>query len=343
MAVGDQGSAVVHSYVAVGKEGTFATYASATTSIEALSCSFRTDVKSMKLDHLFVNRGNARRVALEKEVKGTLEQYLHPQESVLLLANALGGQISSTAQTNSTLHSISAGDFKNSIASLSFNVRKGGSATPGPFTWRYQGGRCNVLKIVGEVGQPVKCTYDFIFQDATLQSDDISAILSLSSVMPFTFVNGTFQYGGSEGALASEQIQGFELTINNNLKSDKDARSLGTNTVAILPATKREVELKVTQRFDTTTTWNRFIQATEGAISLNFSGAALVAGTTASEYFFTMNIRLPRVVNVTGDPDLKSSGDILSAEISYDVLIDNPSTSTGREIGLTIRNSTASY
>lgn len=343
MAVGDQASAVVGSYVAVGKEATFASYASASTAIEALSCSFRTDVKSMKLDHLFVQRGYARRVALEKEVKGTLEQYLHPQESVLLLANALAGQVSSTAQTNSTLHSISAGNFQNSIASLSFNVRKGGASGPGPFTWRYQGGRCNVLKISGEVGQPVKCSYDFIFQDATQVSDDIANILSLSTVQPFTFVNGTFKYGGSEGAVSAEQIQSFELTINNNIKSDKEARSLGTNTVAVLPATKREIDLKVTQRFDTTTTWLRFLQATEGAVELAFSGAAIVANTTVSEYFFTMNIRLPRVVNVTGDPELKSSGDILQAEISYDVLIDNPSTATGRDIGLTVRNSTASY
>lgn len=341
MAVGDQANPAVYSYVALSKEATFGTYASASTAIEAISCSFKTDVKHQKLDGMFVQRGFNRRVALEKEVKGTLEQYCHPQESVLLMACAFAGQVSSTSQTNSTLHSISAGNFANSIASLSFNVRKGDS-THG-LTWRYQGGRINSMKMTAEVGQPVKMSYDFIFQDSTQVSDDISAILSISSVQPFTFVNGAFKYGGSEGALNAEPITHFELTVNNGLKADKEARALGTNTIMVLPATKRDIQLKTTQRFDTTTIWNRFIQATEGSIELAFSGAAIVAGTTVSEYFFKMQIRLPRVVQSSGDVELKSSGDILQAELDWDVLVDNPNTTTGRDIGLTIQNSTASY
>lgn len=346
MGVGDLANASVFSYVAVGKEATFATYASATTAVEALQCSFMTSIKSQKIDAMFANRGYYRRVSLERDVKGTLDQYLHPQESVLLLANALAGQISSTAATNSTLHSISTGNFQNSIASLSFNVRKGGAAgnpAVAALTWRYQGGRCNQMKMVADVGQPVKVSYDFIFQDSTQVSDDISAILSLSSVVPFTFIGGTYKYGGSEGAVSQENITHFELTVNNNIKSDKEVRALGTATVMVLPATRREVTLKTTQRFDTTTVYNRFIQATEGAIELAFSGAALVANTTVSEYFFMMNIRLPRVVQKTGDVDLKSPSEILAADLEWDVLLDVPSTSTGRDIGLTIRNTTSSY
>ena len=341
MAVGDQANPVVYSYVALGKEGTFGTYASATTSIEALSCSFKTEVKNQKIDALHLNRGSSHIVFLEKDVKGSLEQYLHPQESVLLLANALAGQVSSTANTNSTLHSISSGDFANSIASLSFNVRKGDATRA--LTWRYHGARCNVLKMTGEIGQPVKCTYDFIFRDSTQVADDINAILSLSSVLPFTFVNATYQYGASEGAVATETIQHFELTINNNLKDDKDSRGLGTNIINVLPATRREITLKTTQRFDTTTSWQRFIQHTQGAIQLDFSGAAIVAATTASEFFFTMNIRLPNVQQLQGDAELKSSKDLLMLETEWAVLLDSPSTSTGRQIGLTVRNSTASY
>lgn len=348
MAVGDGANPAVHSYVALSKEATFASYASASTAIEALSCSFETTFDKMKIDGMVGNRGFTKRVQLGKNIKGTLEQYLHPQESILLLANALGGQVSSTAATNSTLHSISAGDFQNSIASLSFNVRKGAAGggqggQASALTYRFQGGRCNTLKIVGEIGQPVKCSYDFIFQDSTQVSDDIAGILSISSVQPFTFVGGAFKYGGSEGALNAEPITHFELTINNNLKSDKEVRALGTSTVMRLPATRRDISLKTTQRFDTTTVYARFLQATAGSIELAFSGAAVVAATTVSEYFFTMQFRLPNVVQASGDVALKGSGDILAAEIEWDVMIDNPSTSTGRDIGLTVRNSTASY
>lgn len=341
MAVGDQANPVIFSYVATGKEGTFGTYASATTAIEALACSFQVDIKNQRIDALGFNRGYSQVVFLEKEIKGSLEQFMHPQESTLLIANALGGQISSTAQTNSTLHSISAGNFANSIASLSFNVRKGDSTRA--LTWRYLGGRCNVLKIVGDVGQPIKCSYDFLFADATQVADDISGILSLSSVLPFTFVGADYRYGASEGAVATESIQHFELTINNNLKYDKDVRQLGTNTATLIPATRREITLKTTQRFDTTTSWQRFLQHTQGAIELAFSGAAVVAATSASEYFFTMNIRLPNVQQLHGDAPLKSSKDLLMLETDWAVLLDNPSTSTGRDIGVTIRNSTASY
>jgi hypothetical protein len=301
--------------------------------------------KSMKIDSMVGNqRGFTRRVGLDVDVKGSLETYLHPQESVLLLANALAGQISSTAQTNSTVHSISAGNFANSIAALSFNVRKGDS-THG-LCWRYVGGRVNQMKMSAEVGQPVKVTYDMVFLEASLGTDDIGGILSLSSVQPFTFIGGSFKYAASEGAITTsvaEPIVSFELTVNNNIKSDKNSRQLGTATATILPGTRREVSLKTVQRFDTTTVYNRFLQATEGAIELAFSGAAIVANTSASEFFFTMNIRLPRVVQTTGDSDLKSTGDVLTAELEYDVLVDNPSTSTGRDIGLTVVNSTTGY
>ena len=338
MPAGSGGSAVLHSYVALGKEATFGTYNSATTAIEALSCSFKTDIKSQKLDAMFVNRGFARRVALDKEVKGSVEQYFHPQESVLIVANALGGQVSSTVATNSTLHSISTGNFADSIAALSFNVRKGSV-----ITWQYSGGRCNSLKISAQVGEPVKLSADFLFQNSTQVSNDLSALLSISTVAPFVFSGSEFRYGASEGAVVTESVIGFELTINNNLKYDKDVRQLGTNIVQLMPGLKQDIQLKATQRFDTTTTWTRFIQATEGAVILFFSGAAIVASTTTPEYFFTAQFTLPRVVQSTGDPELKGTGDMLTADLEYDVLVDLPATTTGRALGLTIRNSTASY
>jgi hypothetical protein len=46
MAIGDSASPAVQSYIAVGKETSYGTYASATTAIEALSCAFRTEVES---------------------------------------------------------------------------------------------------------------------------------------------------------------------------------------------------------------------------------------------------------------------------------------------------------
>jgi len=342
MPVGGEAKTAVLSYIALGKEGTFGTYASATTAVEAISCTFRTDIESEKLDQIGASRGFSHRVTKGKIVGGTLEQYLHPQESVLLIANALGGALVSNSISGGFAHSVSAGNFDTTTAinQLSFNVRKGES-----HVWRYTGGRCNQLKITGAVGEAVKVSYEFVFKDSTLLSDNIIAILSLSSVNPFTFVDGKFKYSNTESNAAnstnSEPIQSFELTINNNIVSDDDARSLGNITVDVLPPTRRDIQLTVKNRFDTSTTYDRMIQATQGAIELYFEGRA-ISGTAAP--FYAMTIRLPKVYNATGDTEINGSDEILTTEIKYDVLVDNPSpTTTSRDIGITFQNSTASY
>lgn len=338
MAIGDEAKIALQSYVALGKESTFGTYASATTAIAALSCSFRTDIESQRLETFGLTRDFTHRVQLNKVVGGTLEQYCHPQESVLLLATALGGGIATTANTNASTHSLSAGNFDTSPASLSFNVRKGGDIG---HTWRYEGGRINQLTLAAAVGEPVKLTAEVIFQDSTQVSDNIAGNLSISSVAPFIYTQGNFKYSNNETNAAnstnSERIQEFELTINNNFDADA-GRELGSNVPRVIPPKRRDIQLKIVQRFDTTTSYSRFIQATQGAAELFFRGDSVT-----SEYFFDMTIRLPKLFLNSPDPELGGPDEVLSSEIAYDVLNDNPATTTGRAIGVTVVNSTASY
>lgn len=339
MAVGSDGIPAVRSYLAVGKESTFGTYASATTAVAFISSSFKTEIESQKLDQIGINRGFSNRVTLSKTVSGTLETFFHPQESPLLIAAALGGPLVSTASTSAIYHSISAGNFDTTTAiqSLSFNERKGTANV-----FHYQGGRVNVLKLSGSIGEPIMLSAEMVFKDSTLLSDDISNTLTYSAVQPFTFVNGTFRYTNAEASLTStvqEPIQSFELTINNNVISDDNARSLGTITVDILPVTRRSVEFKVTNRWDTTTTYNRFIQATQGAVELRFA----VSSITATDAYQCI-IRLPKVYNITGDTEVAGADEILTSEITYDVVLDgNAATTTSREIGVTIVNTATAY
>ena len=135
MAVGDEAKTAVTSYVALSKESTFGTLASATTAIEAISVTFKTDIVSQKLDTISFTRDFTKRVQLDKTVAGTLEQFLHPEESVLLMASALGGGIVSTSLTSAAIHSLTAGNFNTDVASLSFNVKKGDKI------FRYSGAR----------------------------------------------------------------------------------------------------------------------------------------------------------------------------------------------------------
>lgn len=341
MAVGDSSEAGVRAYVAVGKEGTYGTYTAPSRAVEALSCGFMTEIESEKIDSLGLGkRGSHKRVQKDKKVSGPLEVYVHPQESVLLMANAMGGGIVSTSLTTGAYtHSLSAGNFDTDAASLCFNVRKGST-----HTFRYSGGRVNQMKLTAAVGECVKASFDFIFKDSTITtSDDLQSALSISSVLPFTYVDGNFQYAATEAladtTTAREPIQAFELTLSNGLVSDSPARGLGSSVLQILPATRRNVEFKITQRFDTSTAYNRAIQATSGAVLLKFRSFSI--GST--NQFYEMTISMPKVIYDKADIELKDTGSILQAEIPMTVLVDAPGTTTGKDIAISFVNDVASY
>lgn len=339
MSVGNDSRSSVRSYLAVIKETTWgtnpATGATGMSWLEPVSVSFKTDIVGKKLDALG-NRGFSKRVQLDKTVTGSFEQYLHPQESVLFLACAMGGGIVTSSLTGAYTHSMSVGNLDTSPSSLTFNHRKGES-----HVFIYSGAKVNNLKITGDVGNVVKLSCDFICKDSTSGGTDISSSMSLSSVLPFTYIGGTYRYDKTEASLTStveEKIIGFELEISNALKSDSVSRGLGSNILQVLPPTKREIKFKINQRFDTSTTYDRFIQGTLGAAELIFTGESITA-----EYTHKLTIRLPKLYYNGGDPVVGGAGDVLKSEINFDVLLDNPNTSTGREVGLTVINNISAY
>lgn len=336
---GSSYQAAKDSYAAMLKETTYGTYPATAetgaTYIEFVSNSFKTEIESRKLDTLG-HRSFIKRVQLNKNVAGTMETYLHPVESPLLLMNSLGGSVTTSSLTGAYTHSISAGQMNTTgVNSISFNVKKGDT------TFLYSGGRVNTMKITAAINEPIQVSYDFIFKDSTVGSFDISSSMTLSTALPFTFVDGVFRYNSTESGAATttseEPVIGFELTVNNQLVSDNNARELGSRLLSVLPVTRKMVELTTTQRFDTTTAFDRFIQAAIGAIELKFSGQSIT-----SEYDNEMTIRLPKVYNNTPDPELGSSAEILVSEMSWDVIADT-GTSSGREIGMTVINNVSSY
>lgn len=337
---GSSYQAAIESYVAFFKESAFGTYpvtaATGATFIEFMSNSFKTEIESKRLETLG-HRSFVKRVQLNKNVGGSLETYLHPTESVVPFANAMGGAITTSSLTGAYTHSISAGHMNTTTAinSISFNVKKGDT------TFEYVGGRVNTMKISAKINEPISVSYDFVFKDSTQGSFDQSAAMTLSTVLPFTFANGVFRYAATESAAATttaeEPVIGFELTINNQLVTDETGRQLGSNVLSVLPPTRKSIELTTSQRFDTTTAYSRFIQATIGSIELKFVGASITA-----EHNNEMTIRLPKVQNNTPDPELGSPTEILVSEMAWDVIADT-GTSAGKEIGLTVKNAVASY
>ena len=340
MAVGDGFEAGVHSWIAFFPESTFGTM-SLTGSADLqtahpISIGIKTELNSQKLDQLSVNRGFEGRVQLDKTVGGALETYFHPEESLHFFVNAMGGTFTYTALTTASLFSVSSGQWQSAatITSLSLVAGKGQTNS-----WRYNGGVIGNLKLAAAVGEPAKLTCEFVFRDSSVSStDSLSTHLSFSTLPPFTFVDGVYRYDASEASAgssaANQPIQGFELEIDNGLETDAPARELGSRLLSGRPPGKRrEVKLKVTQRYDTTTTFTKMIQATEGAVELRFLGT-----TISAEYQREVLIRLPRVVLKSGgEPEVKGPG-IIQNDLEFDVLVSGPATTTSRDIGLTWRS-----
>ncbi|HDY90403.1 MAG TPA: hypothetical protein ENH82_20070, partial [bacterium] len=174
MAVGDEAKTGITGYVVHFTEHTFGSFSqsshTAGTAVDFINCSFKTEIESRKLDTFGLQRGNLKRVQLNKSVAGTLEHYLHPHDSPVLLAQALGGGITTSSVSGAFIHSISAGAMTGSQGSLGFNVRKGDTS----FT--YHGGRINSLKISAEVNELVLVSAEFIFKDSSIGATDISSL-----------------------------------------------------------------------------------------------------------------------------------------------------------------------
>lgn len=335
---GSSYQSAIDSYAAFFKETTWGTYPSSgatnATFIEFLSNNFKTEIEGRKLDTIG-NRPFTKRVQLNKTVQGSLETYLHPIESPLLIAQALGGGVITSSLTGAYTHSFGAGLMDTGPTGISFNVKKGDT------TFQYVGGRVNSMKITASINEPVMISYDFVFKDSSQGSFDISSSLSISTLAPFTFVDGVYRYADTETNAATttseEAITSFELTVNNNLISDANARQLGSRILSVLPPTRKNVEFKVTQRFDTTTVYSRFTSATIGAVELKFTGSTITADKN-----YEMTVRMPKVYLNSPDPEIAGPNEILMSEITYDVVADT-GTSSGREIGMTVINNVASY
>lgn len=341
MANGDQARVGVRSALAVRPESTYGTFAVTTSALNPYvptSIGIKTEMVTQKLDELAASqRGYARQVQLDKNVTGGIEGFLHAEESLPFLINAMGGRYTFNSLTSAGDHSISTGNFtaSDTVVSLSVWAQKGEQ-----HSFRYAGGVINNLKISAAVGEPVKMTAEFVFQDSSISTADtaVTLALSFSSARPFTYVDGFFRYAATEGSLTStlnEPIQSFELEINNNLVSDQAARQLGSRLLGVRPPSpRRDVMLKVSQRFDTTTTYDRMISNTGGSVQLFFS-----ADSISAEYNREMRITMPNVRFRNTEPVVEGPNEVLKADMEFDVLVDTPSTSTGREIGMTVRSS----
>lgn len=342
MAIGDSSELGYRSIAATRMETAYGTIAgTATNFFEFISNGLKGNVEELKGAEINSHRGYTRRFQMNRTVEGSVEKYLHPVDGIDLFLHALGGTISTTAlSTGAYSHVIKSGDLNpaasTTYSSFTMDVRKGPNRQ-----LTYSGLRVNQMSIKGEIGQPIMVTYDLVGKDFTATSATTDGAVSFSTVRPFLFTDGKFQYASTsvlaDTTTAAERVIGFELTINNNLISDANARAIGTNTLMTLPAGRRDVSLKLTMRVDTSTVYDRMVSGSQGGVILQMTTNQSIAAQTA---VYDMKIDLPRVFYNAGD--IEVSEDVLTVEPEITALRGD-TTTANYDISATLQNGTASY
>lgn len=336
------------SYLAVGREVTFGTYATCTAGLNFLSASFKTTKDVKILEEIQTSRTNSNSISLGKTVEGEAEFYFSPINPACnyLLHNAFGGgAISSATATGETAggsgftHTVSINNFLTTYSSLSFNHRKG-QATDGKI-YEYSGFRVNELTLAAEIDEALKCSISLMGKDSTITSNDVSGAISTLTQRPLSFVNGRFSIETSVAGLTSTSywnVQSFEFKIGNNLKSDSAARRIGSDVIQVLPAGMASMELKATIRFDTTTAFDAMIAGTRLVAEFEFQGETMSSSAIREGIKLTMPYVL---IKDAGDPEVGGPNEILTSEVTFAILRDP--TSTGYAVKALVTNNTSTY
>ena len=340
MAIGDTARYGYTTSFCVGLETTWGEVPTALFPTEFLSESLSHIVEEIPIESINTTRDYQRRFTGSEHVEGGVEMHFNPAQRacINILQASIGGSTTSTqiATTGAYRHVLSVGELDISdVEGLTLQVINGvDSSTSEGIT--FLGCKVNSWTLKSEIGSPVIMTTEFIGKTATTTSSTPAG--SFTYCPPVNFTGITIQAGNTPASVTSECFTGFELTINNNLVSDSSVRCLGSKTLATLPATRREVKLKLTQRFDTTTSYDRFIGGSMCAIAIlldtgHSTGSS--GGSTAS-----MIIYLPTVYYNSNNFQVSDFG-VLTNELDLTAIKD-PST-LAYIIQFQIVNTTSSY
>jgi hypothetical protein len=328
------------SVLGIAKETTFGTFVTSTTFLEFNSESLKAQRDVKILESINSTRDAKKRMLGNQSADGSLELDLNLASDgiVYLIKQAMGGTCSTAvvSAASSFTHTLYAGDMENNgwtagstrMKSLSMAVRRGGQDAP---TYNFFGMRVNTLTIKAEVGSPVIMTAELIGSGCSISST--IPTVTLTDIVPLNFSEITIQTGLTSTTLSTEYYKSFEFSINNNLNGD--FRVLGNIGRAAIPAQKRETKLKLTQSFDTTTAYDRYINNTPTYFKISFDGITIPASATK----YHMDILLPWVVFGPAFPNVDGP-DALEYEIEADCFW---SSVTSYSVQMAITNGTANY
>lgn len=339
MGVGDNALMGYASYMGVAQltGSAYGTHVTATAYFEFNSEAFKRNIERKYLESMNTTRNFRTAILLNETVEGSLECPLNvaADGNVFLLNHVMGGTVTSSqiAATVAYKHIVVEGDMSEpTSACLSFTIRKGGDDDK---KWQYDGMRVNTLTLKGEIGSEVIMSAELVGQTASITTDTNTA--AFTNVLPMDYTNVTVLTGDTTTTFSATTYTGFELTINNNLISDTNARSLGSRTLAVLPPSRREVSLKLTQRFDTISAHNLGMTTTAKAFKILIDTGVTIGAAGSSTY--SMHVILPRCHYAANQPEIGDFG-IITHELEMTAIQD---TTASYAIQMQIHNATTTY
>lgn len=324
------------SIVGIAKEATFGTHVTATNFICFTSESINRQDEEQMVECMNGTRDYTRRLRGNTNISGSLEAPLNPGEGavVLLLANALGGTVTSASLTAGAFsHTIEAGRITDGdVPSLSITKRIGDTAL-----YEYDGVRVNQITISAEQGDFAQISCEIAGKSSEASSDSLTTALVDLNPVNFSGVR-VYIADTTTGLFTSTSenvVQNVEVTVNNNLVTDASSRRLGSRELDILPGGRREVRVKIGQRFDTTTAIDASRTDTPYAVGVMFDSEQTIAST----YNYQLQLTMPRCYYNMPDPSTQEMG-VITQEIDFSCI---RSTTTSYSIQGVVQNADASY
>ncbi|MGH3834191.1 MAG: phage tail tube protein [Pseudonocardiaceae bacterium] len=242
----------------------------------------------------------------QKSVGGDVEMELANKSFGLWFKHMLGGVSSAQpdAGGNPTVweHSFTPGDLPTSLTVQVGRTDVGG--TTRPFT--YHGCRVASWKIEAAVGEIAKVTATLLGEDEDTATGLASASYP-SSLTLMTFVNGVLSLGGS-----AHDVTSFSLEGDSGLAADR--YFLGSQLREVpLEAEFREYTGELETEFQDLTAYNRFVNGTEAALVLTFTGAA-ISGAFNFATVITANVRFD------GETPTVGGAEIIEQPLAYKCL-----------------------
>jgi len=348
MAVGQGALISGLSYLAVGREIARGTYSTCTAGVDFLSCSWKTMIENKTLEAVQRSRTHSRHQQGGKTVEGEMEFYYEPRldSCNFILQQFFGGTVTSATATGETAggaaftHTFNIGNMDNSYPSLCMNHRKGPATTGKIF--EYTGVHIDELLFTAELNESLKAKATAVAFNSTITSNNVETASAIPTSTALSFVSGRFSVESTFAGLTTTSfwhVQSIEFGHANSLKKDDDSRRIGSNLLQISPPGIAKCTLNCKIRFDTTTAYDAMLAATELAGEVEFLGPTLPGSSIRQGIKF----QWPKVVVMeSGDPEIGGPDEMLTSEISFNVLRDD-SSATGYACRALVTNIKANY